>query len=47
MAWYEKGLSGNYLLMFRIGKQRYCRTLKTESEKEARHAVSGRRGYAK
>lgn len=40
MAWCEKGISGKYFIRFRIGRQRFCRTLKTASKKEADHAVS-------
>ena len=40
MAWCEKGISGKYFIRFRIGRERFCRTLKTASKKEADHAVS-------
>src|SRR5690242_5423577 len=40
MAWHEIGESGKYFINFRIGKQRFSRSLKTDDAGEADSAVA-------
>ena len=40
MAWHEKAPSGYYVVTFRLGGEKYRRSLKTKKEKEANAAVA-------